>query len=229
VAHSSVEATTSNERRISKFTVKKVEQKANDQLHSAAQLSSLSSPTAGNNSGNPLANEPTAIVQQEAAKNEHKEKSDSSSAPQSNAEVTSSSSLSSSQAQPHLNAIKEEENVTDNQKAQAQQQQQQQQQQQSTVAATAAATIQQQQSQNASNSSGQRSNSIFSNENQNDSDKQQPDFAEDEKPIDESPDKRFLKYATEIGHGSFKTVYKGLDTESGVPVAWCELHVSCFY
>jgi WNK lysine deficient protein kinase len=47
---------------------------------------------------------------------------------------------------------------------------------------------------------------------------------EDEKPIDESPDKRFLKYDTEIGHGSFKTVYKGLDTESGVPVAWCELH-----
>ena len=52
------------------------------------------------------------------------------------------------------------------------------------------------------------------------------DIQEDEKPVDESPDKRFLKYDTEIGHGSFKTVYKGLDTESGVPVAWCELHVS---
>jgi WNK lysine deficient protein kinase len=52
------------------------------------------------------------------------------------------------------------------------------------------------------------------------------DMQEDEKPIDESPDKRFLKYDVEIGHGSFKTVYKGLDTESGVPVAWCELHVS---
>ncbi len=51
------------------------------------------------------------------------------------------------------------------------------------------------------------------------------DMQEDEKPIDESPDKRFLKYDVEIGHGSFKTVYKGLDTESGVPVAWCELHV----
>ena len=33
-----------------------------------------------------------------------------------------------------------------------------------------------------------------------------------------------MKYDTQIGHGSFKTVYKGLDTESGVPVAWCELH-----
>ena len=52
------------------------------------------------------------------------------------------------------------------------------------------------------------------------------DIQEDEKSIEESPDKRFLKYDTEIGHGSFKTVYKGLDTESGVPVAWCELHVS---
>jgi WNK lysine deficient protein kinase len=51
------------------------------------------------------------------------------------------------------------------------------------------------------------------------------DTPEDEKSIDESPDKRFLKYDVEIGHGSFKTVYKGLDTESGVPVAWCELHV----
>ncbi|CAF0707352.1 unnamed protein product [Brachionus calyciflorus] len=50
------------------------------------------------------------------------------------------------------------------------------------------------------------------------------DILEEEKPIDESPDKRFLKYDTEIGHGAFKTVFKGLDTESGVPVAWCELH-----
>ena len=58
-----------------------------------------------------------------------------------------------------------------------------------------------------------------------DSEERETDIAEDEKPIDESPDKRFLKYDTEIGRGSFKTVYKGLDTESGVPVAWCELHV----
>ena len=42
-----------------------------------------------------------------------------------------------------------------------------------------------------------------------------------------SPDsaKRFLKYDIEIGRGSFKTVYKGLDTETGVAVAWCELQV----
>lgn len=56
----------------------------------------------------------------------------------------------------------------------------------------------------------------------------EPDPIEDEKAIDASPDKRFLKYDIEIGHGSFKTVYKGLDTESGVPVAWCELHVRHF-
>lgn len=61
---------------------------------------------------------------------------------------------------------------------------------------------------------------------QNETENRDADILEDEKPVDESPDKRFLKYGTEIGHGSFKTVYKGLDTESGVPVAWCELHVS---
>ena len=40
-----------------------------------------------------------------------------------------------------------------------------------------------------------------------------------------SPDKRFVKFDCEIGRGSFKTVYKGLDTETGVAVAWCELQV----
>lgn len=44
---------------------------------------------------------------------------------------------------------------------------------------------------------------------------------------DSSPDGRFLKFSDEVGRGSFKTVYKGLDTETGVAVAWCELQVSC--
>ena len=48
----------------------------------------------------------------------------------------------------------------------------------------------------------------------------------DEKTIASSPDKRFMKFDVEIGRGSFKTVYKGLDTDSGVQVAWCELQVS---
>ncbi|KAI2803035.1 Wnk2p [Blomia tropicalis] len=40
--------------------------------------------------------------------------------------------------------------------------------------------------------------------------------------LDSSPDGRFLKFE-EIGRGSFKTVYKGLDSSTGVAVAWCEL------
>ena len=34
---------------------------------------------------------------------------------------------------------------------------------------------------------------------------------------------KFFKYFEEIGRGSFKTVYRGLDTQTGVAVAWCEL------
>uniref|UniRef100_A0A0N4ZKI2 non-specific serine/threonine protein kinase n=1 Tax=Parastrongyloides trichosuri TaxID=131310 RepID=A0A0N4ZKI2_PARTI len=44
-----------------------------------------------------------------------------------------------------------------------------------------------------------------------------------EKPIDKSPNGRFLKFDEELGRGSFKTVYRGLDTETGIAVAWCEL------
>lgn len=45
------------------------------------------------------------------------------------------------------------------------------------------------------------------------------------KAVGTSPDGRFLKFDIEIGRGSFKTVYKGLDTETTVEVAWCELQV----
>ena len=47
----------------------------------------------------------------------------------------------------------------------------------------------------------------------------------EERVLLSSRDGRFLKYDHEIGRGSFKTVYKGLDTETGVAVAWCELQV----
>ena len=50
----------------------------------------------------------------------------------------------------------------------------------------------------------------------------------EEKAVDSSLNGRFLKFGEEIGRGSFKTVYKGLDTETGVAVAWCELQVSKF-
>lgn len=48
---------------------------------------------------------------------------------------------------------------------------------------------------------------------------------EEYRSVHASPDSRFLKFNQEIGRGSFKTVYKGLDTETGVQVAWCELQV----
>ena len=44
--------------------------------------------------------------------------------------------------------------------------------------------------------------------------------------VSTSPGGRFLKFDIELGRGSFKTVYKGLDTETWVEVAWCELQVS---
>ena len=46
-----------------------------------------------------------------------------------------------------------------------------------------------------------------------------------EKVVSSSPNGRFLKFDLEIGCGSFKTVYKGLDSETGVSIAWCELQV----
>lgn len=52
------------------------------------------------------------------------------------------------------------------------------------------------------------------------------DFDAQEKPIDRSENGRFLKFDEELGRGSFKTVFRGLDTETGVAVAWCELQES---
>uniref|UniRef100_A0A3Q3B1F1 Protein kinase domain-containing protein n=1 Tax=Kryptolebias marmoratus TaxID=37003 RepID=A0A3Q3B1F1_KRYMA len=50
---------------------------------------------------------------------------------------------------------------------------------------------------------------------------------EETKAVAASPDGRFLKFNIEIGRGSFKTVYRGLDTETTVEVAWCELQTHC--
>merc|ERR1712212_602161 len=49
------------------------------------------------------------------------------------------------------------------------------------------------------------------------------DLEDEGKAIAESTDGRFLKFNIELGRGSFKTVFKGLDTDTGVAVAWCEL------
>ena len=54
------------------------------------------------------------------------------------------------------------------------------------------------------------------------------DDDDEEKAIGVSPDGRFLKFEEEIGRGSFKTVYRGLDTQTGVAVAWCELQVRLY-
>lgn len=53
-----------------------------------------------------------------------------------------------------------------------------------------------------------------------------PKDDDDDEPIGVSPCGRFFKYDKEVGRGSFKTVYRGLDTQTGVAVAWCELLVS---
>lgn len=49
------------------------------------------------------------------------------------------------------------------------------------------------------------------------------DVEEEDEPIGMSPCGRFFKYDKEVGRGSFKTVFRGLDTQTGVAVAWCEL------
>lgn len=46
---------------------------------------------------------------------------------------------------------------------------------------------------------------------------------DEDEPIGVSPCGRFFKYDIEVGRGSFKTVFRGLDTQTGVAVAWCEL------
>ncbi|XP_074813902.1 serine/threonine-protein kinase WNK2 isoform X3 [Natator depressus] len=63
-----------------------------------------------------------------------------------------------------------------------------------------------------------------SDKDQTKSRKEEPEEEEaDMKAVSTSPDGRFLKFDIELGRGSFKTVYKGLDTETWVEVAWCEL------
>lgn len=59
-------------------------------------------------------------------------------------------------------------------------------------------------------------------------DREQEEEAE-MKAVATSPGGRFLKFDIELGRGAFKTVYKGLDTETWVEVAWCELQVRPSY
>ena len=63
-------------------------------------------------------------------------------------------------------------------------------------------------------------------DNVKDGKRETPALAKDLKvagAVEQSPDQRYLKLNEEIGRGSFKTVFKGLDTKTGEAVAWCEL------
>ncbi|KAJ8707355.1 hypothetical protein PYW08_010607 [Mythimna loreyi] len=64
---------------------------------------------------------------------------------------------------------------------------------------------------------------IYELEKLEEKDKHRDDKEDEEEPIGVSPCGRFFKYDKEVGRGSFKTVYHGLDTQTGVAVAWCEL------
>ncbi|XP_037301796.1 serine/threonine-protein kinase WNK3-like, partial [Manduca sexta] len=64
---------------------------------------------------------------------------------------------------------------------------------------------------------------IYELEKLDQKDKHKEDKEDEEEPIGVSPCGRFFKYDKEVGRGSFKTVYHGLDTQTGVAVAWCEL------
>lgn len=62
---------------------------------------------------------------------------------------------------------------------------------------------------------------IFDQEKFEEQRKQQKKEDDEDEAIGISPCRRFLKYDKEVGRGSFKTVYRGLDTQTGVAVAWC--------
>ncbi|XP_030905080.1 serine/threonine-protein kinase WNK2 isoform X3 [Melopsittacus undulatus] len=70
----------------------------------------------------------------------------------------------------------------------------------------------------------ERKEAVDASRDQSKAKKEEPEEEEaDMKAVATSLDGRFLKFDIELGRGSFKTVYKGLDTETWVEVAWCEL------
>ncbi|XP_070837087.1 serine/threonine-protein kinase WNK4-like [Chaetodon trifascialis] len=80
--------------------------------------------------------------------------------------------------------------------------------------------------QDVSSDSGDETTAVLSDSNREALPWQQKEEERDEEEtqaVASSPDGRFLKFNIEIGRGSFKTVYRGLDTETTVEVAWCEL------
>ena len=49
------------------------------------------------------------------------------------------------------------------------------------------------------------------------------DKSKEEKVVEHSSNQRYLKLDEEIRKGSFKTLFNGLDRETGVAVAWCQI------
>ena len=41
--------------------------------------------------------------------------------------------------------------------------------------------------------------------------------------IERSPDGRYVRFNTQLGHGAFKEVFKGYDEEEGNEIAWCQV------
>jgi WNK lysine deficient protein kinase len=49
------------------------------------------------------------------------------------------------------------------------------------------------------------------------------DDDEDDVALEQDPSRRFSRYATKVGSGRFKRVYKGFDEKNGIDVAWSKI------
>ena len=52
------------------------------------------------------------------------------------------------------------------------------------------------------------------------------DIPLDEKPVEESPTGRYIRFSERLGKGAFKTVYRGIDTYEMREVAWNTVNIS---
>ena len=52
------------------------------------------------------------------------------------------------------------------------------------------------------------------------------EISQDEKPVEESPTGRYIRFNERLGKGAFKTVYRGIDTIEMREVAWNTINIS---
>ena len=57
----------------------------------------------------------------------------------------------------------------------------------------------------------------------------EPEADDKERAMELSPNGRFTKLSTEVGRGSFKTVFKCIEAVTGIELAWCELMVRAMF